>query len=79
MNESTRTLDLHGKNAYQARIMLDAALRASAGEYSLLVIHGNHRGTVLQQLVRTEYARHPGVLRVLARGEGATELILREL
>ena len=40
-------LDLHGKNHYQARIALDAALRrADAGVYRLRVIHGWHGGNI---------------------------------
>ena len=72
-------LDLHGKNHYQARIALDAALRrADAGVYRLQVIHGWHGGNILRQLVREEYAVHPKVLRVVERGAGETELVLRE-
>ena len=43
-------LDLHGKNAYQARVRL---------------IHGYHGGTALRDLCR-EYAGHPRVLRLVA-------------
>lgn len=51
-------LDLHGKNAYQARIAVDAALRrADRGVYRLRVIHGHNRGTVLRDLLST-YAAH---------------------
>ena len=63
-------IDLHGKNEYQARVTLDAAL--------LRVIHGHHGGTALRELVRREYGRHPQVLRLEAAGPGVTELVLRE-
>ena len=80
MYESIPEIDLHGRNAYQARIAIDAALRrAGAGVYRIRIIHGCNSGTALQELVRTEYARHPRVLRI-ARGKnpGITELVLRE-
>ena len=38
--ESIVRLDLHGKNAYQARVALDAALRrAKGGTYRIRCIH----------------------------------------
>lgn len=73
------TLDLHGKTVYQARVALDAALRRAGGAYRLRVVHGYHMGTAVRALVRTEYAAHPGVKRVIAVGDGVTELVLREL
>jgi len=72
-------VDLHGKNVYQARIALDAALRrADRGCYRLRVIHGWHGGDALRRLLREEYAAHPRVLRAEARDPGETELVLRE-
>lgn len=73
-------LDLHGKNEYQARIALDMALRrAKGGTYRIRCIHGFHGGTVLRDLVRREYARHPRVLRVeTGVGAGVSDLVLRE-
>ena len=72
-------LDLHGKNQYQARVALSAALRrAGVDVYRLRVIHGWHGGDALRQLVREEYAGHPKVLRVVEQGPGQTELVLRE-
>ena len=53
-------IDLHGKNEYQARVTLDAALgRAKGGTYRIRCIHGCHGGTVLRDMIRREYARHP--------------------
>ena len=44
-------LDLHGKNAYQARVAIDAALRrCGGGVYRLRLIHGYHGGTALRAL-----------------------------
>ena len=55
-------IDLHGKNEYQARVTLDAALRrVRPGTYRIRVIHGHHGGTALRELVRREYGRHPQV------------------
>ena len=71
-------IDLHGKNEYQARVTLDAALRrVRPGTYRIRVIHGHHGGTALRELVRREYGRHPQVLRLEAAGPGVTGLGLR--
>jgi DNA-nicking Smr family endonuclease len=71
-------LDLHGKNAYQARVAVDAALRrAGRGTYRIRLIHGYHGGTALRDLVRREYADR--VLRLeTGVGSGITDLVLRE-
>ena len=77
--EGVRTLDLHGKTVYQARVAIDAALRRAAGLYRIRVIHGHTRGTALRDFVRGEYANDPRVLRVAAVDESTTDLVLREL
>ena len=77
--ESIPTLDLHGKNAYQARIAIDAALRKSRGVYRLRLVHGFHSGTVLRDMIADTYATHPAVLRLHRVSDGITELVLREL
>ena len=65
-------IDLHGKNSYQAKVTIDAALRrARAGTYRLRIVHGYNSGTALR-----EYAGR--VLRVVARDQGRTDLVLRE-
>lgn len=78
--ESIVEIDLHGKNAYQGRIVVDAALRrARPGVMRIRVIHGCNSGSVLRDMVRSEYARHPKVLRMETRlGDGVTDLVLRE-
>ena len=80
MNAGTLTVDLHGKNTYQAKITLDAALRrAKGGTYRIRVVHGFHGGTALRDFIRAEYGRHPKVLRLMPSPDGgATELVLRE-
>lgn len=74
--EGIVTVDLHGKNEYQARIAIDAALRRSRGVYRIRCIHGYHGGTVLRDLLRREYAGK--VLRLQTVNEGTTDLVLRE-
>ena len=73
-------LDLHGKNTYQARVAVDAALRrATAGTYRIRCIHGHHGGTALRDMIRREYAGHPRVLRLeTGVGAGVTDLVMRE-
>ena len=80
MNAGTVTVDLHGKNTYQAKIALDAALRrAKGGTYRIRVVHGYHGGTALRDFIRSEYGRHPKILRLMPSFDGgATELVLRE-
>ncbi|MBP3493949.1 MAG: Smr/MutS family protein [Oscillospiraceae bacterium] len=71
-------LDLHGKNTYQAKVAVDAALRrATAGTYRIRCIHGFHGGTALRDMLRSEYEKHPQVRR-LEGNAGTTELVLRE-
>lgn len=77
--ESVITVDLHGKNVFQSRIALNAALRRAGGAYRIRVVHGYHMGTAVRDLVRTEYAAHPLVKRALPVSDGVTELVLREL
>lgn len=80
MNSGIVTIDLHGKNTYQAEIAVNAALRrASAGTYRIRVIHGFHGGTVLRDFIKTEYGTHPKVRRILLSPDGGTtDLVLRE-
>lgn len=71
-------LNLHGKNIYQAKVTIDAALRrAKNGTYRVRVIHGYNGGTALRDMVRQEYAHHPQVRRMECTA-GTTELVLRE-
>ena len=80
MGEAIVTVDLHGKNTYQAKVTVDALLRrAGIGTYRLRLIHGSHGGTALRDFIRAEYSRHPKVRRlILSPDGGATELVLRE-
>ena len=50
-SEAVITLDLHGKNAYQARVALEAALRRRGGAYRLRVIHGYGHNTRLKEMI----------------------------
>ncbi len=80
MGPGVITVDLHGKNTYQAKAAVDALLRrAGGGTYRLRVIHGCHRGSALRDFIRETYAAHPKVRRLAFSPDGgATELILRE-
>ena len=80
MSESILELDIHGMTQVQARTAIDAKLRrAGSGVYRLRIIHGYHSGTALRELIRTEYAHHPKVKRlILSADGGATVLVLRE-
>jgi len=73
-------LDLHGKNEYQARVAIDAALRrAKGGTYRIRCIHGHHGGTALREMIRREYAGRPPVIRLeTGIGPGVTDLVIRE-
>ena len=71
-------IDLHGKNAYQAKITLDSALRkADASVYRIRVIHGFHQGETLKELT-AGYAAHSRVKGIRALHPGCTDLILKE-
>ena len=73
------TVDLHGKNSYQAKVTVDALLRrASPGTYRLRLIHGCHGGTALRDMIRKDYRKHPGVLRLEMGSNTETDLVLRE-
>ena len=80
MKDAILTVDLHGKNTYQAEITVDALLRrAGSGVYRIRLIHGSHGGTALQDFIRASYSRHPKVKRlILSLDGGTTELVLRE-
>ncbi|MDR1620196.1 MAG: Smr/MutS family protein [Clostridiales bacterium] len=73
-------LDVHGMNTYQAKTAIDSALKRAGGEvYRIRVIHGYQRGTVLRNMIRSAYKKHPKVLRVeLSLNQGQTELVLKE-
>ena len=73
-------LDLHGMNAYQAKIAIDSTLKkAKGGTYRIRLIHGYRSGTVLRDLVRENYRSHPKILRIeLGMNPGETDLVLRE-
>lgn len=79
MQQAVTVLDLHGKNVYQARVAIEAALRrARGGVCRLRLIHGCHGGTALRDMIYDTYAAHPAVKR-LQRIDGATtDLVLRE-
>ena len=78
--EAFITLDLHGKNVYQSKLMIDAALRRAGGAYALRLVHGYHHGEAIKEMIAKTYPLHPQVLSVSARNDGGcTELLLRRL
>ena len=80
MNAGILTLDLHGCTVYQAKIAIDAQLkRAKAGIYRIRLIHGCHGGTALRDMIRSDYRRHPKILRLEIGSNSETDLVLREL
>ena len=80
INEAVVELDLHGKNTYQAKIAVDAALRRASGVYRIRLIHGYNAGTAIRDMIMDSYAGHPRILRVeTGSNKGITDLVLREL
>jgi len=81
MYDGFKRIDLHGKNSYQARIILDSEIRkAQRGVYQIHVVHGQTYGTELKDMIREVYSEHPKVIRVIPGSNGGeTILVLREL
>ena len=77
--EAVKTLDLHSKNRYQAKIAIDAALRNAKGVYRIRAVHGYHSGTAIRDMILSEYASHPAVKRLVRISDGITDLVLKEL
>jgi len=72
-------IDVHGMTRIQARAAIDSALKRARGAYRLRVIHGYNSGVSLRDMIRSEYKKHPKVLRVeIGLNAGITELVLRE-
>ncbi|MBP3313953.1 MAG: Smr/MutS family protein [Oscillospiraceae bacterium] len=79
VEQGIKILDLHGCTVYQAQIALDAALKKSRGVYRIRVVHGYHGGTAIRDLVRKEYAKRQGVIRIESGlNQGETDLVLKE-
>ena len=79
MQPGIMELDLHGKNAYQARVAIDAALRrCGGGVYRLRLIHGYRGGTAIRDMLWLTYGHRSQVKRMVSISEGVTELVLRE-
>lgn len=81
MNSGIIEIDVHGMNQFQAKTVIDAALkRANQGTYLIRIVHGYHGGTVLRDMIRRTYRSHPKIVRIeLGMNAGVTELILRTL
>ena len=73
-------LDLHGRNIFQARTAIDAALRrAKAGTYRIRIIHGYNSGTAIRDFIREHYAADGRIKRIQqGANPGITEIVLRD-
>ena len=78
MRDAIVTVDLHGCNVYQAKIAIDAQLKRAKGVYRIRLIHGCHGGTALRDMIRKDYRKHPGILRLEMGSNTETDLVLRE-
>lgn len=82
-NSGIIEIDLHGKNAEEAKACIDRSLRAAGRQvYRLRLIHGYHGGTRIKAMILEEYGygRSPQVIRIVPGiNQGITELVLREL
>ena len=80
LESGRQELDLHGLTCYQARVVIDAALRrAGKSVYRIELIHGYRGGTELRTMIRKEYGKHPKVKRLeMGLNPGSTDLVLRE-
>ena len=80
MYQAVVEIDLHGKNIYQSRIAIDAALRrANAACCRIRIIHGYNSGTAIRDFIEDEYFDHPKVKRIENKSNrGITELVLRD-
>jgi len=79
-NMGTVEVNVHGMTVVQAQTAIDAKLRrANSSVYRLKIIHGYNSGTVLRDMIRKNYGKHPKVRRIeLGLNQGVTELVLRE-
>ena len=68
------TVDLHGRNTYQAKVTVDALLRrAGAGTYRLRLIHAVIKHG-LRDFLQVEYGHHPQVKRLLRSPDGGAQI-----
>lgn len=74
-------IDLHGMTESEAIKVIDRALsQVSPSTYQIQLIHGFHRGTVLQKMIRDYYQYDKKVKRIIpGDNPGITVLVLKEL
>ena len=74
-------IDLHGMTESEAIKVIDQALaKALPSTYQIQLIHGFHRGTVLQKMIRDYYQYDKKVKRIIpGDNPGITVLVLKEL
>lgn len=79
MSQAIREIDLHGKNVYQARQVIEASLRKTWGLYRIRLIHGYNQGSRLRDFIQEEYSHDPRLLGLKQVSPGVTDLIIKEL
>ena len=74
-------IDLHGMTESEAIKVIDQTLaKASPSTYQIQLIHGFHRGTVLQKMIHDYYQYDKKVKRIIpGDNPGITVLVLKEL
>ena len=74
-------IDLHGMTEQDAIHVIDKALKQAAPTtYQIQLVHGYHRGNVLQKMIRDYYQYDPKVKRIMpGDNPGITVLVLKEL
>lgn len=80
MKEAVKRVDLHGKNLYQSKIAIEAALRraTSPSIYRIRLIHGYRQGTRIKDYIWEHYSEDERVIRIEAVNQGMSELVLQE-
>ena len=74
----TLEVDIHGMHAAEAKRQLELLLGHVGKDIrEVIVIHGYHRGKILQEMVRVEL-KHPRIQRkLLSLNSGETTLVLK--
>ena len=73
-------LDLHGMNAYQAKIAIDSTLKkAKGGTYRIRLIHGYRGGSSLMETVRTGVRSKRIARRCVSLNPGVTTYFHKEI
>lgn len=81
MTQGIIEINIHDMNRFQAKTLIDSKLKkAKTDTYRIRIIHGYHGGTALKEMIRSEYKKHPKVIRIeVGINQGITDLVLRDL